>query len=90
MAGYLRSKGIPASEHRLQTSLPTAAPNAHAARQSDGLERENPHVYVACYFGHKLHVDQNEKLVMFGITYILARDGYTGKIVGSSIKNNYL
>ena len=91
MQGYLRSKGLPVSEHRLRTSLPSAAPGAHAARQSDGLERANPHLYIARYFGHKLHVDQNEKLVMFGITYILARDGYSGKIVGSSImptKNN--
>lgn len=55
------------------------------------MERSNQHIYVARYFGHKLHIDQNEKLVMFGVTYVLARDGYSGKIVGSSVmstKNN--
>lgn len=91
MGGYLRSKGIPVSDYRLRSCLPSVAPSAHTQRQTDGLERANPHVYVARYFGHKLHVDQNEKLAMFGVTYVLARDGYTGKIVGSSvmpIKNN--
>ena len=61
--------------------------------KNDGLEWANPHLYVAHYFGHKLHVDQNQKLAMFGITYILARHGYSGKIVGSSVmptKNNFI
>ena len=29
-------------------------------------------------------MDQNEKLAMFGLTYVLAIDGYSGKIVRSS------
>ncbi len=42
----------------------------------------NPIPYFAAdYFGHKLHVDQNEKLVMYGVTHVCARDGYSGKIV---------
>ena len=51
----------------------------------------NPIPYHADYFGHKLHIDQNEKLVMFGITHICAIDGYSGMIVGfvsMPIKNN--
>ena len=46
---------------------------------------------IARYFGHKLHLDQNEKLIHYGVTYVLARDGYSGKIVGAAImqrKNN--
>ena len=38
-------------------------------------------------------MDQNEKLAMFGITHVLAIDGYSGKIVGSTsmpVKNNLL
>ena len=62
MRGYMSSKGILVSEHRLRTALPSAAPGGHSQRQSDGLARANPRLYVACYFGHKLHVDQNEKL----------------------------
>ena len=41
----------------------------------------NPLPYVAHYFNHKLHIDQNEKVIMFGLTHILAVDGYSGKIV---------
>ena len=41
----------------------------------------NPHLYVANYYGHKVHLDQNEKLSMFGVTHIMAIDGYSGKIV---------
>ena len=42
----------------------------------------NPIPYRADYFGHKLHIDQNEKMVMFGVTHICGIDGYSGKIVG--------
>ena len=93
MGGYLRSKGLPVSEYRLRGILPSIAPLSHSQRQNEGIERANPRVYVARYFGHKVHIDQNEKLAMFGITYVLARDGYSGKIVGSSImavKNNLI
>lgn len=41
--------------------------------------------------GHKLHLDQNEKLGMFGVTHVLAVDGYSNKIVSNAtmpIKNN--
>jgi len=36
------------------------------------------------YFGHKLHIDQNEKLIHFGVTYVMAQDGFSGKTVSSS------
>lgn len=41
--------------------------------------------------GHKIHIDQNEKLVMFGVTHILAVDGYSSKVVAHTtmpVKNN--
>lgn len=41
--------------------------------------------YYAAYMGHKLHMDQNEKMAMFGVTYVLAIDGYSGKLVGHAI-----
>lgn len=37
------------------------------------------------------YIDQNEKCAMYGLTYVIARDGHSGKIVGAatmSIKNN--
>ena len=38
-----------------------------------------------------MHINQNEKLVMFGLTHVTAIDGYSGKIVAfkkKAIKNN--
>ena len=51
----------------------------------------NPKVHKADYFGHKLHIDQNEKLVIYGVTHVVARDGYSGMNIGyatMAIKNN--
>jgi len=39
----------------------------------------NPVPYRANYFGEKLHFDQNEKLVTYGVTHVLAVDGYSRK-----------
>lgn len=41
--------------------------------------------------GHKVHMDQNEKLAVFGVTLVLAIDGFSKKVVALStmpIKNN--
>ncbi|CAB1449821.1 unnamed protein product [Pleuronectes platessa] len=43
------------------------------------------------YGGHKLHLDQNEKLMMFGVTRVLAVDGYSSKTIANAtmpVKNN--
>ena len=45
----------------------------------------------ADYFGHKMHLDQNEKLVMYGCTTVLAIDGYSNMVLGATtmpVKNN--
>lgn len=57
------------------------------------VERSNPAVYSARYFGHEMHVDQNEKLIYFGVPYVMARDGFSGKIVSGGVmpyKNNLI
>ena len=36
--------------------------------------------YQAAYSGHKLHMDQNEKLAMFGVTHVVAIDGFSSCI----------
>ena len=51
----------------------------------------NPVPYRADYFGHKLHIDQNEKLVMYGVIHVCAIDGFSGKIASFltiPVKNN--
>ena len=60
---------------------------------SQGIRNVNPIPYFAQCFGHKIHLDQNEKLSMFGVTHVLGIDGYSSKVVGWSsmpIKNNLL
>jgi hypothetical protein len=44
----------------------------------------NPSPYFAEYAGQKLHMDQNKKVVMFGVTNFCVMNGYSDKIVGFS------
>lgn len=93
MNGLLRSEGIKVGEVKVGRSLKRLNPVAHQ-RRSECLGRAlNPKCYRADYFGHKVHIDQNEKLVMYGVTHVIARDGYSGMIVGNTtmpVKNNAL
>lgn len=93
MAGHLASQGIMCSEKRVGASLKRVAPQHHAVRESRAYRQTNPVPYTALYFGEKLHIDQNEKLVMYGATHVCAIDGFSGKIVGFATmvrKNNAL
>lgn len=53
----------------------------------NGTARQtNPCAYYAEYVNHKLHMDQNEKLVdIFGVTEVAESDCLSGKIMGSSV-----
>lgn len=79
------------SQQRVGQSLSRVNPNYHTARRTCTARRLNPVPYKADYFGHKLHVDQNEKCVMYGVTHICSVDDFSGKIVGfitMPVKNN--
>ena len=82
MTGYLSSQGFRCGERRIGTSLARVAPTFHFQRVSTTHRQTNPIPYTALYFGEKVHIDQNEKLVMFGVTHVCAVDGYSAKIVG--------
>ena len=58
------------------------APIQYAPRRHDTYRLLNPVPYRARYFGVKLHLDQDEKCVTFGVTHVVAIDGYSRKIVG--------
>ena len=80
MTGLLASQGL----RRMNLTY-------HHARRTATAKKMNPVSYRADYFGHKLHIDQNEKLVMYSVTHICAVDGFSGKIVGfvtMPVKNN--
>lgn len=62
-------------------------------RRTNTYRQINPTPYYAEYFGHKLHLDQNEKLINYGITHVAATDGYSGQLLGvitMPIKNSLL
>ena len=52
-------------------------PPSHSSRQKSTEHLTNPLPYYAEHFGHKLHIDQNEKL-----THVCAIDGFSRKLVG--------
>ena len=92
VTGFLASKKIRVSERRVGESLRIINPRYNHARRTATARLMNPVRYHSEYFGYKLHVDQSEKLVMYGCTHICAIDGFSSKIVGFitlPIKNSY-
>ena len=70
MKVYLSAQGIRIGEKRIGASLQRVDPSRHYTRQQQMHRVTNPVPYRAEYFGEKLHIDQNEKLVMFGATHV--------------------
>lgn len=91
MTGLLAADGFKVAEKRVGHSLRKVRPDYHQKRSTCTHSQINPVPYTSNYFGEKLHVDQNEKLVMFGVTHACAVDGYSGMVVGfvtMPLKNN--
>ena len=63
--------------------MATVCPRNHQQRRGGTFRQVNPIPYHADYFGHKMHFDQNEKLVMYGLTYVMAIDGGSRFITGA-------
>ena len=57
--------GVRASQLRVGQSLQRINPFHHYRRRTRMHSSTNPVSYRSEYFGEKLHIDQNEKLVMF-------------------------
>lgn len=53
---------------------------AFTARKNDTLDKTNPTPYFSPSFGYKGHIDQNEKLVRYGVVHAVFRDGFSGSI----------
>ena len=86
MTGKLVSDGLKISQQRVGLALRKVNPNYHHKQTSGALQLISLVSYSADYFGHKLHIDQNKKIVMYGVTNIFSR-----KVVGfvtMPLKNN--
>ena len=70
MTGYLSTQGVCCAQIQVGQSLRRVASVYHVRRESNTHWQTNPIPYFADYFGQKVHIDQNEKLVMFGITHV--------------------
>ena len=93
MAGHLRSQGLKFGERQIGDALRRINAPANARRRQNAGRSFNPRTYNADYFGHKIHFDQNEKLGMYGVVHVCARDGFSGLIVKfatMSRKNNFV
>lgn len=84
MTGLLATHGLRASKVQVGESLSRVNPGYQYARRTAAAKQINLIPY-ADYFAHKLHVDQNEKLVMYGVTHVCAIDGFSGKTVNTLI-----
>ena len=66
----------------------------HCNTLSKGIIKVNkPSPYRADYFDHKLHLDQNGKLVRYGATHVVAIDGHSRFVIVTStspIKSNII
>ena len=79
MYGLLRVQGWHVGDNRVGSSLQRVSPVHHQCRRAETSRHMNPHSYEANYYGHKVHLDWNKKLLMFGVTHIMAIDRYSGK-----------
>lgn len=80
--GLLRSTGIVVGEQRVRESMNRVTPTYMEQRRRVSYRQLNPIPYYAQYHGHKMHVDQNEKLIRYGVTHVAASDGFSGKLLG--------
>ena len=81
MTGLLASQRIRVCQLRVDQSLQRVNPGHHDRRLTRTHLLTNPVSYRSDYFGEKVHIDQNKKPVVYGVTHVCAIDGNSGKIV---------
>ena len=92
MTGFIRKEfGLSIGQNRVGNALATVCPRNHLQKREQTFRQVNPIPYRADYFGHKMHFEQNQKLVMYGVTHVVAIDGHSRFISGAytmPVKNN--
>ena len=85
MTGYVRQKhNVATAEKRVGAALSMVSPQYTAQRGTSTTRAVNPISYRADYFGHKLHIDQNEKLAMHGVTHLAPIGGHSSFLVAGA------
>jgi len=85
MNGLLASSGVSVCEGRVGRSLARVNPIYHTSRQEGSDKIKNTKAYFSPHFGHNQHIDQHEKMVMFGITFVILVDGCSGYVLSFSV-----
>ena len=74
MTGFIRKEfGLSVGQNQVGNALATVCPRNRQQRRKETF----PVPYRANCFGHKMNFDQNEKLLMYGVTHVIAIDGYS-------------
>ena len=74
MTGFIRKEfGLSVGQNQVGNALATVCPRNHQQRRKGAF----PVPYRADCFSHKMHFDQNEKLVMYEVTHVIAIDGHS-------------
>ena len=72
-------------ENWIERSLIRLDPDHHQFRATVAYWHTNPGPYFDNNFRKKVHINQNEKLVIFEITHIVAIDRYNDNIVAAVV-----
>ena len=77
MTGHIRhSTGLPLGVNNVGRALKWVNPQNYREQETSTTRQLNATPYYAEYFGHKLHLDQNKRLIRHGMTEVIAVDGY--------------
>ena len=91
MQGVLRDSGLRVGTVRVAESLKRVREVPRKRLRQNTIDKINPILNDNHYFGKILHLDHNEEMGVFGVTYVTALDDYSGKIVAGvtmPTKNN--
>ena len=87
MTSFIRKEfGLSVGQNQVANALATVCPRNRQQKRKGTF----PVPYRADCFGHKMNFDQNEKLVMYGVTHVIAIDGHSRfiTIYTMPVKNN--
>ena len=91
MVRFIKQKcGVSVGQNRSGIALSRVAPHYHQRRKWSTARMKNPTSHRAICFSHPLHLDQNEKGEMYGVTNVAAIDGHSRfSVAGATMARKY-